>query len=180
MARHGWLRAMQAMLMLQVLRVLLVLVVLAVPASAAEPLDRILARVDGQVILLSDVRAARVLRLAGVPVQEDLSAATHALVDRQLVLTEAMRGLPDAPDAARVDTEVTAMRVRAGGPSRVDPMMAETGITAEHLIRLARESLWIEAYLQQRFSAGLSSEAGQAWLGDLRRRASITCGVPGC
>lgn len=168
MARHGQLGAM------------LVLMTLAVPASAAEPLDRILARVDGQVILLSDVRAARVLRMAGVSAQEDLSAATHALVDRQLVLAEAMRGLPDAPDASRVDTEVAAMRARAGDPSRVDSMMAETGVTAEHLRRLARESLWIAAYLQQRFAAGLSSDAGQAWLGDLRRRASIACGVPGC
>ncbi|MEQ1897542.1 MAG: hypothetical protein ABL971_09185 [Vicinamibacterales bacterium] len=173
MARLGW-RASVLMLLS------LVLAVLVVPASAAEPLDRILARVDGQVILLSDVRAARVLRLTGVPAAEDLSVVTHALVDRQLVLAEAIRGLPDPPDAARVEMELTAMRARAGGPSRVESMMAETGVTAEHLRRLARESVWIEAYLQQRFAAGLSSDTGQAWLGDLRRRASIACGVPGC
>ena len=119
MARHGWVTSV----------LVLMLMVPVVPASAAEPLDRILARVDGQVILLSDVRAARVLRLAGVPVQEDLPAATHALVDRQLVLAEAMRALPDAPDATRVEMELTAMRARAGGPATVDPMMAETGVT---------------------------------------------------
>ena len=170
MARHGWVASV----------LVLMLMVPVVPASAAEPLDRILARVDGQVILLSDVRAARVLRLAGVAVQEDLPAATHALVDRQLVLAEAMRALPDAPDATRVEMELTAMRARAGGPATVDPMMAETGVTPEHLRRLARESLWVEAYLQQRFADGLASDAGRAWLGDLRRRAAIACGVPGC
>ena len=167
MAHHGW---FAAVLMLAV----------AAPARAAEPLDRILARVNGQVILLSDVQAARALGLAGLPALGELSAAAHALVDRQLVLVEAMRGLPDAPDAARVDTELTAMRARAGGPSRLSPMMAQTGVTVEHLRRLARESLWVDAYLQQRFAAGLASDAGQAWLGDLRRRASIACGVPGC
>ncbi len=173
MARHSWLASILALLLLM-LRVLLV------PASAADPLDRILARVDGQLILLSDVRAARVLKLTGVTATEDLSVATHALVDRQLVLAEAIRGLPDAPDAARVEMELTAMRARAGGPGRVDPMMAETGVTIEHFRRLALESLWVDAYLQQRFADGLASDTGQAWLGDLRRRASITCGVPGC
>ena len=153
---------------------------LAAPASAAEPLDRILARVNGQVILLSDVQAARALGLAGVPAQGELSAAAHALVDRQLMLVEAMRGLPEAPEAARVEQEVAAITARAGGPSKLNPMMAETGVTAEHLRRLARESLWVGAYLQQRFADGLASAAGQAWLGDLRRRASITCGTPGC
>lgn len=167
MAHHGW---FAAVLMLAV----------AVPARAAEPLDRILARVDGQVILLSDVQAARALGLAGVPPQAALAAAAHALVDRQLMLAEAMRGLQEAPDAARVEKEVAAMTARVGGPSRLSPVMAETGVTAEHLRRLARESLWVDAYLQQRFADGLASDAGQAWLGDLRRRASITCGVPGC
>lgn len=167
MTHHGWCATALVLL-------------LALPAPAAEPLDRILARVNGQVVLLSDAQAARVLGLAGLPPQGELSAAAHALVDRQLMVAEAMRGLPEAPDAARVEKEVAAMTARVGGPSRLSPVMAETGVTVEHLRRLARESLWIDAYLQQRFADGLTSDAGQAWLGDLRRRASITCGVPGC
>lgn len=149
-------------------------------AGTADPLDRIVARVNGQAVLLSDVRVAQGLKLSGVPDQGDLASATRAVVDQQLVLAEAMRGQADEPAAALVDQEVAAIISRAGGEGAVQALMAASGVSADHVRRLARESLWIEAYLRQRFGGGLGVPSAQAWLAELRRRASITCGVPGC
>jgi hypothetical protein len=147
--------------------------------TAAEPLDRILARVNGHVITLTDVRAASALHLIAVP-DDDLSLATYAVVDRRLVLIEALRGQPNEPQADLVDAEVVAMTARVGGQARLVSIMEETGITDDGLRQIARESLWTAAYRSQRFGDAPGSVAGDAWLVNLRRRATIKCEIPGC
>jgi hypothetical protein len=142
----------------------------------AETIDRVLAVVAGQLITLTDVRAAIDLRLqrpdgGADPVRDVLTK----LIDRELILAEVDRYAPPEPTAEAVDREVE--RVRAGFESQdaLDAALARSGIDGKHLRETLRQDLRTRAYLDQRFTAG--SERRQAliddWLAGLRRRAEI-------
>src|SRR5688572_16286271 len=82
----------------------IVLMGIAGPVLADEIIDRVLAVAAGNLIMLSDVNAARDLGLivpgeAADPSREILSR----LIDRALVLAEVDRYAPPEPEAAAVD-----------------------------------------------------------------------------
>lgn len=152
----------------------------AATGDAQTLLDRVAARVHGQVVTLSEVRAAVGLGLVspgeGSP---DVSAA-RALIDRHLMLAEVRRFLPPEPDPLDVLKAVEELRTRAGSPSDLESLKRSTGLTDTGMEELARDSLRLEAYLGQRFGARLGPDAVETWLRDLRRRGSAECLLPGC
>jgi peptidyl-prolyl cis-trans isomerase SurA len=118
----------------------------------AEVIDRILAVVNGALILQSDVAVAIRLGLvpsAGAP--DPASAALDSLIERQLMLSEVDRYTPPDPAEADVDRHVADIRSRAG--AQFDAILLQGGIAVDQLRREVRDNLRIEAYLQQRFGA---------------------------
>ena len=139
------------------MRLVLTTFVLAVVLSSASPahaeiIDRILAVVDGAIIMQSDVALA--MRLAMVPASaapDSTTAALDALIERRLILAEVDRYAPPDPPEAEVDRHLAEIRTRAG--SKFDTTLAECGISLEQLRRQLRDDLRIEAYLMQRFGS---------------------------
>lgn len=131
----------------------------AVPAGA-EVIDRVLAVVAGDLILMSDVTAARDLGLVsapggGDPIREVLSR----LIDRALMLAEVERYAPPEPDKTAVDAELQAVRSRFSSPDAFTAALARVGLDERHLRETLRQDLRIRAYLDQRFTiVGLSEE----------------------
>jgi hypothetical protein len=126
------------------------------PAFAQALLDRVMARVDGQTILLSDVRAA-----SGLGVTEANPArAIEQLTERRLMLAEVARIPPPEPDAAAVDAEATRLKAAAG--AGLPALMETTGLTNEGIIAMARDTLRIQAYLDQRFGVDVPISDEQA------------------
>jgi hypothetical protein len=126
---------------------------LAAPRTAAEIIDRVLAVVAGDLIMLSDVNAARELGMvplgaASDPTREILSQ----LIDRSLVLAEVERFAPPEPDAAAVDAEVQSARARFPSAQAFGAALARVGIDERHLRETLRQDLRIRAYLDQRFT----------------------------
>jgi hypothetical protein len=115
----------------------------AAPLAAQQLLDRIVARVNGTAITLTDVNAAIALGIV------DQSGAIEQLIDRQLVLGEVARFLPPEPPAAAVAVEAGSLTTNAG--ARLPEVMASTGIDEARIREIARENLRIQAYLNQRF-----------------------------
>jgi hypothetical protein len=118
-----------------------------------EIIDRVLAVVAGNLIMLSDVRAAIELGLvspgsAPDPVREVLSR----LIDRALVLAEVDRYAPPEPAAEAVDRAVQAVRRRFSTPEAFAAALARVGMGDTHLREALREDLRIRAYLDQRFT----------------------------
>jgi hypothetical protein len=117
---------------------------------AQQLLDRVVARVNGLAITLSDVRAA-----TGVGVIESTQADVpgtleiEQAIDRQLLLAEVARFGPPEPRAAAIDMRVAALKANAG--SRLSALMQSTGLDENRLRDMARDELRIEAYLDQRF-----------------------------
>lgn len=117
-------------------------------ASAQQLLDRVVARVDGYAVTLSDVRAAVGLGIVAAATEE---AGVDAVVERQLVLAEVARFAPPEPAPDAIDREVMRLRTNAG--ARLPALMAATGLDESRIREIARDNLRVEAYLNQRFGA---------------------------
>jgi len=157
-----------------------VLVLGAVAPAHAQVLDRVLARVDGHAVLLSDMRLARAVGVGGVRADEDDQTAMRRLVDRQLMVAEVLRNQPAASDQATVARGVADFVARAGGQGAATAALRTAGVPQNYLERLAQEMAWVDAYTRQRFGSDPVAPARVAWLRDLRRRGRVECVIPGC
>ena len=110
--------------------------------------DRVLAVVDGQLVTLSDLRAARAL---GFVKGADQPAALDALIDRLLVMGESSRYAVEEPSPAGIDARATALRESIWAP-RVEAILREGRLSEEALRRQVRDDL-VAAYMSQRFAA---------------------------
>ena len=145
--------------------------------ASGEVIDRVLAVVAGDLIMLSDVNAAHELGLvtpppsAADPVREVLSR----LIDRGLELAEVERYAPPEPASGDVDREVQNVQARFPSREAFDAVLARSGIDLAHLRETLRENLRIRAYLDQRFSvsADRRQQVIDEWIAGLRRRADI-------
>jgi hypothetical protein len=126
---------------------LLLAAVLTAPPLAQTLLDRVVARVNGTVILLSDVRAAVLFGLVDGPAESE--DAVEQMVQRALLVEEVNRFPPPEPAAEMIDSELARLRARAGVPP--DDVERATGLTAQNVRLLARDRLRIQAYIDQRF-----------------------------
>jgi hypothetical protein len=116
--------------------------------------DRVLARIGTDAITQTDVEA--LVEFGLIEARSATDAAQQA-IDRQLILREVARFPPAEPPAADVDTQLAAMRARVG--NRLDRVLKTTGIDEDRLRGLARETLRIRDYLQQRF--GISAQVSE-------------------
>lgn len=128
--------------------------VLAVQLVArAEIVDRVLAVANGELILLSDVTAARDLGLVRLDESADpIGDLLARLIDRKLILTEVDRYAPPEPGADAVDREVANVQTRFSSQRAFEAVLAQSGIDENHLRQTLRENLRIRAYEDQRFA----------------------------
>ncbi len=150
----------------------LLLAVTLAGTAGGEIIDRIVAVVDGAIIMQSDVTMA--LRLGLVPASaaaDPIAAPLDALIERRLILEEVGRYAPPDPPDADVDRRLADIRTRAG--ARFDSILVESGISVDQLRRHIRDDLRIESYLQQRFGSIQASTTIRDWLAGLRKRANV-------
>jgi hypothetical protein len=120
---------------------------------SAEVLDRVLAVAAGEIILLSDVTAARDLGLVPVEAGGDpIGAVLSKLIERKLILAEVDRYAPPEPGAEAVDREMATVRARLAARQAFEAALANSGIDENHLRQTLREDLRIRAYEDQRFT----------------------------
>jgi len=135
---------------------MLCVLTLLVPVRA-EIIERILAVVGGELIMLSDAMAAIRFGLVERPEGsgDPVEAALDALIDRQLQLVEVNRYLPPEPTDAAIEARVA--EIRAGFPDEAayDAAFDETGMTPERLRSRVRDTLRITSYRAQRFAAAM-------------------------
>lgn len=126
-------------------------------------LDRVVARVSGVAITETDVRAAAGLGIIeSAPGEDALAAGTRQMIDRQLILLEVNRFPPADPGDTAINDLAAAMKARAG--PRYASLTQSTGLDDERVRQLARETLRIQGYVNQRFGT-----TAQASLQDARQ-----------
>ncbi|MGH9311285.1 MAG: hypothetical protein ACRD1U_18050 [Vicinamibacterales bacterium] len=150
---------------------------LSVATVRAEVIDRILAVVNGQIITLSDARAALRLGLVPPDVSKDpIDAVMQRLIDRRLMLVEVDRYAPPEPAEPEIDSAVAAIRDRYSGAAGFDEALKQTVVSREELRRYVRDSLRIDAYLQQRFTSLVEPSAAEAVVYYREHAAEFTAG----
>ncbi len=143
----------------------------------AEVIDRMMATVNRQPILLSDVNAARLFHLAAAPDGGDPIASTlDRLIERALILEEVERYQPPEPAREEIDKRIEAIRQRFGMPDAFRRALATVGLTEEQLRGVIRNDLRITTYINERFAetdAGARETLIAEWVVSLRRRAEV-------
>lgn len=130
-------------------------------AGAQQLLDRIVARVGATVITQTDVEAALALGVVEAAAGADRQdSATQQLVDRHLLLAEVGRFPPVEPPAADVDAVVAQMRAHAG--AQLTGIVTRTGLDEQRIRELARDTLRIQAYIDQRFGSSAQASVQEA------------------
>ena len=131
------------------------LLLMAAPAAVrAEIIDRVLAVVDGQIITLSDARAALKFGLLPADVSTDpIDAAMRRLIDRRLMMNEVERYAPNEPPAQAIEKGLAAIQARFKDALAFETALNQSGLTREQLRLFSRDSTRLETYLQQRFAS---------------------------
>ena len=158
------------------------------PRGAGELLDRVLAVVGGQVILLSDVRLFLEAGLVGPSGADDpVPPALERLIDRRLILDEAARYVVEDPAPGEVDARVRQIERGIGGPRALAAVLAATGYAPRDFEQVVRDDLRIERYLARRFAPPARPSAADAaarqaliddWLASLPARAAVIRVMP--
>ena len=146
------------------------------PPGAGQLLDRVLAVVGGQVILLSDVRLFLETGLVEPSGADPVAPALERLIERRLILDEAARYVVEDPLQDEVDARMGQIERRLGGPRGLAAALAATGYAPRDLEQVVRDDLRIERYLALRFPPPATA-ARQAliddWLASLQARAAV-------
>ncbi len=124
--------------------------------AAQSLVDRVAARINGAALLLSDVRAAVLVGVVTGPEDQ----AVERTIERTLLLAEVSRFPPPEPATGLVDAE-TARLSAAAGPT-LDRAIESLGLPASTVREMARDSLRIQAYLDQRFGGTVPPTEDQA------------------
>ena len=153
------------------------------PPAAEQLLDRVLAVVGGQVILLSDVRLFLEAGLAEEPsgAADPISSALERLIERRLILDEAARYVVEDPASDEVDARLARIERRVGGSGALDAALEAAGYGRRDLEQVVVDDLRIERYLARRFPPptrpGEAPAARRAlvddWLASLSARAAV-------
>lgn len=125
----------------------------APPVGGQEVIDRMMAVVAGDLILLSDVNAAVEFGLVPPAPSDDVTRTVLAqLIDRSLMLAEVERYAPPEPSQAAVDREYRAVSDRFSSDTAFADALARNGIDESALRATLRANLRLRAYLEQRFT----------------------------
>jgi hypothetical protein len=133
-------------------------IVWSASVSTQEVLDRVLARVNGEPITLTDARAAIALGVVEpAPGVDPIVSTVLQLIERRLVLAEVARFAPPEPDIAAMNAQVNTLKSRVGGPQQLAALEKSTGVGDTRIREIARDTLRIQAYLNQRFGASVQA-----------------------
>jgi hypothetical protein len=124
--------------------------------GAQQLLDRVLARIGTEAITQTDVQSLIEFGLIDAKSPIDAAAVRQA-AERQLELREVARFPQSEPPPAAVDEQLASMKARVG--PRLDEVMRANGLDEERLRGLARDTLRIRNYLEQRF--GFASQISE-------------------
>ena len=148
-----------------------------IAAAADDVIDRILAVAVGEVITLSDVRAALALgRVQAGNAADPSRVALTQLIDRALLLAEVNRFAPPEPSALTIDSALDSVVARFPTAEAFDATLDRLGVDRAFVRELLRDDLRIRAYLDQRFTAQTLDEQRalvDAWIAGLRRRGDV-------
>jgi hypothetical protein len=139
----------------EIARVAICFVLLTILVSAQEVLDRIVARVDTDIILLSDVRElARYQNFMDEKSESDAQILDR-LIDQWIVKNEAKAALFPQPSSEDVQRSLERLKRSFSSPEAFEEREKQLGLTDEDVQRMLTKLLYLSNYLDSRFRASV-------------------------
>jgi hypothetical protein len=129
---------------------------LAAQASAPAPqqpetIDRIVARVEGDIILLSEARELAAYQQLVDGRSQSQEELIGALIEQWVVRNEAQESRFPSPPAADIDAESNRIQRSFPSAQAYRERMAAVGLTPQGLRRIVEQQFYLERYLDYKF-----------------------------
>ncbi len=122
---------------------------------AQEVVDRIVARVDNDIILLSDLQElARYQSFLDEKTQSEAELLDH-LIDQWIVRNEARAALFPQPSDEEVQRSLERLQRSFSSPEAFEERERQAGLTDADVIRMLKLQLYLSNYLDSRFRAAI-------------------------
>ena len=133
--------------------ILLAAAIAAAPAWLAgqEVVDRIVARVENDIILLSDVRALGRYQQFFDGKSETDAQILDRLIDQWIVRTEAEASHSPRPSEADIDRGLSRVRDSFGSEQEYEARKKQAGLTEQDVRAMVASQLYLSNYLDSRF-----------------------------
>lgn len=119
--------------------------------AAQEVVDRIVARVENDVILLSDVRALNRYQQFLDGKSETDAQVLDRLIDQWIVRTEADVSHSPRPSEADIDRGLSRVRNSFGSEQEYDDRRKQAGLSEQDVRAMVASQLYLSNYLDSRF-----------------------------
>jgi parvulin-like peptidyl-prolyl isomerase len=131
------------------------LLALAAFLSAQEVIDRIAARVDEDIILLSEVRALERYQIFTDGQAQSEAEILDRLIDQWMVRHEATAALYPQPSDGDVNRSLERLKRSYSSPEEFEERKKQTGLTDEDIQQMLKSQLYLSNYLDSRFRASI-------------------------
>ncbi|HEX2714779.1 MAG TPA: hypothetical protein VHM88_21535 [Candidatus Acidoferrales bacterium] len=134
-------------------------VLFVVPLSAQQVVDRIVARVEDDIILLSEVRElGRYQQLVEGQMASE-ARLLDQLIDQWMVTSEAATGHYPRPSEADVDGALERLEKQLGGADTYGGRLRELGLSTAAVRRLVERQMYLTRYLDYKFRPEVQVDA---------------------
>ncbi|MGC2527204.1 MAG: hypothetical protein WA639_05630 [Candidatus Acidiferrum sp.] len=119
--------------------------------KAQEVVDRIVARVENDIILLSDVQELQRYQELVDGKSESGSAILDRLIDQWIVRSEADLSLFPRPNESEIDRGVSRVEKSFASPAEYEDRKKQSGLTDAEVRKIVASQLYLSNYLDSRF-----------------------------
>ena len=130
---------------------LLFVLATAVFTSGQEVVDRFVARVENDIILLSDVRELEEYQELVNGKSESESAIVDRLIDQWIVRSEAQLSRFPEPKSEEIDREVSRVMKSFASPEEYEARKNRSGLNDAEVRKIVTAQLYLNNYLDSRF-----------------------------
>ena len=121
--------------------------------------DRIAARIEGDIILLSQVRELRAFQQLVEGRAESDDRLLAELIDQWIVQTEASESHFPQPAQSEVDRELTRLVAQFGSPEGYAAKLRELGLSTEQVRQMLARQIYVERYIDYKFRPTVQIES---------------------
>ena len=123
----------------------------AAPAQNGRVVDRIVARIEGDIILLSQVRELGAFQQLVDGKSESDDGLLAELIEQWIVQTEATQSRFPQPAQSEVDRELARLVAQFASPEAYGGKLRDLGLTPTQVRQLLARQIYIERYIDYKF-----------------------------
>ncbi len=128
------------------------------PPQSARVVDRIVARVEDDIILQSQVRELGSFQQLIEGHAESDDKLLDELIEQWVVETEAAASHFPQPAQSEVDRELTRLREQFGSPEKYASRLNELGLSADQVRQMLSRQIYVERYVDYKFRPSVQIE----------------------